>query len=175
LLVDPTLTVRELLQEYLRGRGMAVTAVGTIAAARVAWTTERYDVVVCETALPDGQASQVFAQFREFGCGLLALASSLSVPNAIGTLQAGAEDIVLKPLRLREVYDAVRAAAARGRIRERERVARGILVGAASCQTLTEATALRAILSAESNVLAEDPVLHDACARLVARAEQEHR
>lgn len=174
LLVDPTLTVRELLQEYLRGRGMAVTAVETVAAARVAWTTERYDVVVCETALPDGEASQVFAQFRDFGCGLLAIAGSLSVPNAIATLRAGAEDILLKPLRVREVYDAVRGAAVRGRLRERERLARGILIGAARCQSRTEATALRAILSAEADLFAEDAVLQDACTRVVALAEQEH-
>ena len=175
LLVDPTLPVRELLHEYLRRRGMVVTAVGTVAAARVAWTVERYDVVICEIALPDGEAAQVFTQFREYGCGLLATAASLSVPTAIATLQAGAEDVLLKPLRVRDVYDAVRGAAARGRVRERERLARGILISAARCQSLPETTALRAILVAEAALFAEDPVLHDACTRVVAIAEQQHR
>lgn len=174
LVVEPNLPVRELLGEYLRGRGMEVTSVDSAAAARVADTGARPDVLLTETALPDSEAVDLLKQWAG-SCGLLAMAAALSVPETIATMQAGAEDVLLKPLRLREVHEAIRASAARARARERERLGRELLLGSARCETLAEASALRAILTAEAPLLAGDPALAAACARVVAMAEQQCR
>lgn len=173
-MVEPNLPVRELLREYLRGRGMDVTAVESAAAARVAWTGQRLDVLLTETALPDSEAVDLLRQWAG-SCGLLAMAAALSVPETIATMQAGAEDVMLKPLRLREVHEAIRASAARARARERERLARELFLGAARCETAAEASALRAILAAEANLLGGDPALAAACTQLVTLVEQQCR
>ena len=174
LIVEPNLAVRELLGEYLRGRGMDVTTVESAAAARVAWNGPRPDVLLTETALPDAEVGDLLKQWAG-SCGLLAMAAALSVPETIGTMQAGAEDVLLKPLRLREVYESVRGSAARARGRDRERLGRELFLGAARCETAVEASALRAILTAETALLAGDPALADACRRLVTLVEQQCR
>ncbi len=180
LLVDPNLPERELLREYLRGRGLEVVAVDTAAAARVALATSRHDVVMTETELPDAEGAELLRQCANpesgsWGCGLLAIAASLSVPETIAVMQAGATDVLLKPLRLREVYDAVRAVAARSRTIERERLGRELLMGAVRCEGAAEASALRAILGAEAALLSGDPGLASACARAVTLAEERCR
>lgn len=180
LVVEPNLPVRELLTEYLTGRGMEVEAVDTAAAARVCWASRPHDVLVTETALPDAEGADLLRQCAAGpsgapGCGLLAISGALSVPETITVMQAGAEDVLLKPLRLREVYDAVRASAQRSRGRDRERLARELFLGAARCDSLAEASALAAILQAEEALLSGDPVLAAACARLVALAEERCR
>ena len=174
MLVEPHLPVRELITAYLDGRGMEVTSVDSASAARVAWAGLPHDVVVTETALPDAEGADVLRQVGE-GCGRLAIAASLSVPETILTMQAGAEAVLLKPLRLRELYDAIRGAAQRARGRERERLARDLFLGASRCGTMAEASALRAILDAEADLLAGDPALRTACTRVVHMAEQQCR
>jgi len=174
LVVEPNLPTRELLAEYLRGRGMVVTLVDTAGAARVEWAGPRPDVLLTEIALPDAEGVDLLRQCQG-SAGLLAMASALSVPEAIATVQAGADDVLLKPLRLREVYDAIRACAARARTRERERLARDLFLGVARCETASEASALRAILTAEAPLFSADPALALACDRLVALAEQQCR
>ena len=174
LVVEPNLPVRELLGQYLRGRGMEVTLVDTAGAARVAWTGPRADVLLTETDLPDAEGADLLRQCAG-SAGLLAMTSALGVPEALATMQAGADDVLLKPLRLREVYDAVRACAARARTRERERLARELFLGVARCQTASEAGALRAIFTVEAPLFAADPALALACDRLVTLAEQQCR
>jgi DNA-binding response OmpR family regulator len=172
LVVEPNQPTRELLGQYLRGRGMIVTLVDSASAARVEWAGPRPDVLLTETALPDAECAEVLRQCQG-AAGLLAMSSALSVPEAIATMQSGADDVLLKPLRLREVYDAIRGCALRARTRERERLARDLFLGAARCQTASEAGALRAILNAETALFAADPALAVACDRLVALAEQQ--
>lgn len=174
LVVEPNLPTRELIAQYLRGRGMVVTLVGTAGAARVEWSGPRPDVLLTEIALPDAEGVELLRQCQG-SAGLLAMASALSVPEAIATMQAGADDVLLKPLRLREVHDAIRACAARAQTRERERLARDLFLGAARCETSSEASALRAILAAEASLFNADPELAGACDRLVTLAEQQCR
>lgn len=180
LLVEPSRPVRELVSEYLRGRGLVVVAVPSAAAARVSWAEATHDVLLTETALPDGDGAELIRHCADphanpTACGFLAVSGALTVPEAVAVMQAGAEDVLLKPLRLREVFDAVRASAQRARVRARDRLARELFLGAAACESAVAASALRAILDAEAPLMAGDAVLAAACARVVAMAEERCR
>lgn len=140
LVVDDETAIRELLAEYLQGRGLDVSTApdGERAAARIA--EDPPDVVLSDLKLPgiDG-IDVVRAACGNVPCVLMT--GFGTVETAVEAFGNGAAGYVLKPFRLRDVYtQIVRAHTAATKRRSQEWAASAMaLIGAAELAHAPEA------------------------------------
>lgn len=121
LVVDDDVEFAELVGEYLRGRGAEVFVARTVAGGADVLVSERIDVLILDLQVAEGDAGQLlrFAREREPMVPAVVVARRGAVEAAVQALRAGAHDYLVKPLQLRELYQAVQAAISRS-VRERE-------------------------------------------------------
>lgn len=114
LVVEDDSSLRVTLADNLGDEGYAVTAVGTLAAARAA--AGAFEVIVLDVMLPDGDGVSYCRELRAAGVAsrvLLLTARSLE-DDVVNGLGAGADDYVAKPYRLRELLARIAALSRRG-------------------------------------------------------------
>jgi DNA-binding response OmpR family regulator len=117
LVVDDEPSIRELLAEYLRGRGLEVETVGDAETALERLADAPPDVVITDLKLPglDGVEVVRAATGRPTPVPTVMMTGFATVESAIAALTSGAQDYLLKPFRLRELHAAVERALAGGR------------------------------------------------------------
>ncbi len=78
LLVEDEDGVRDLACRVLRGRGCTVLAASTVAEAEAVWSREsgRFDVVLCDVVLPDGNGLDLVDRWQATGARCLFILSS---------------------------------------------------------------------------------------------------
>ena len=111
LLVEDDRDVRPLLEHIMLGEGLDVTTSETAANAIALLDSQPFDLVVADVNLPDGSGLRVADKAK--GAGV----SALVVTGHGLTLQPGAlasYDYLLKPLRPKELLDAIKARLPRG-------------------------------------------------------------
>ena len=112
LVVEDHPSLRSLLVDHLRLRGFAVDAVETGQEALAAQRVTCYDAMILDLGLPDMDGQRVLAQRRSSRDGpvpCIVLTARDAVESRIASLDAGADDYLLKPFDVRELEARVRA------------------------------------------------------------------
>jgi len=115
LLVEDDRNLREALQDNLVSEGYQVTAAPTAAAARAAFNAQRFDVVVLDLMLPDGDGYTLCRELRAAGAPsrILMLTARTLEEDLVRGFESGADASLAKPYRLRELLARVAALARR--------------------------------------------------------------
>lgn len=111
LLVEDDQSLAEALASALRDSGLLVEPVGTGGEADFLLKTERYDVVVLDLGLPDGNGTHWLSRWREEQIDLpvLVLTARERWSDKAAGFAAGADDYVTKPFETAEVLFRLRA------------------------------------------------------------------
>lgn len=111
LLVEDNERLRELTQRQLRDAGFAVDAVGDLAGADAAARAERYDAVVLDLGLPDGDGGSFLRSLRARGHAIpvIVLTARDALDDRVSHLDAGADDYLAKPFAAPELAARLRA------------------------------------------------------------------
>ncbi len=114
LIVDDDATLREALLEQLQVDGeFAVAEAGTVSAAEAMLTGKdsRFDAIILDVSLPDGDGRDLCASLRKQGLRMpiIMLTGSDDEVDVVRGLDAGANDYIAKPFRLAELLARLRA------------------------------------------------------------------
>lgn len=110
LLVEDDADIRELLQGYLQGYGMSVTAVPSAQGMRAALRGGSFDVMLLDLMLPDGNGLDLCREVRGGSSMpiIMLTAQGDPVSRVIG-LEIGADDYLGKPFEPRELVARIHA------------------------------------------------------------------
>lgn len=174
LLVEDHAALRELTSAHLAARGFVVDEVGGIEEAWAALEATRYDALVVDLGLPDGDGAELIARRGhaaarrgEAPAPALILTARDSLEDRLAGLNGGADDYLVKPFRVEELEARLRAVLRRPGARlERvlslanvslDTVTRDIRVGGASwLLPRREALLLEALLLAQGRLVVRD-------------------
>ena len=115
LVVDDDLSVRELLGEYLRGRGHSVDTADSGEEAVRRLPAQDFDVVIADLKMPGVGGLEVLRAARglERVPAFILISGYATLDSAISCLQEGAHDYLLKPFRLSDLHESMLRAVAR--------------------------------------------------------------
>jgi DNA-binding response OmpR family regulator len=114
LIIDDDSTLREMLVEQLEVDGEFTAAeAGTISEAEAMVTARdaRFDALILDVTLPDGDGRDLCANLRRAGLRMpiIMLTGSDEEADVVRGLDAGANDYIAKPFRLAELLARLRA------------------------------------------------------------------
>jgi DNA-binding response OmpR family regulator len=112
LIVDGDVIARTTLGREVARLGYSVSYAGTAEAASLALSRAvRPDLVLVESVLPDGGGRQLVARFRRRGVmqPVILLSDAGTEDDVVNGLDAGADDYMVRPLRIRELSARIRA------------------------------------------------------------------
>jgi DNA-binding response OmpR family regulator len=111
LVVEDDENLRVVLRDNLEEEGYRVTVAASAAAARAAIDGNPCDLVVLDVMLPDGDGYTLCRELRASGskARVLMLTARGLEDDLVTGLDAGADDYMVKPYRLRELLARVRA------------------------------------------------------------------
>ena len=113
LLIDDDLRLTGMVGDYLRRNGFEVDAVGTLEGGRQRLEAGRYDALLLDLMLPDGDGldltRELRAEVRTRRLPLLMLTARGEPMDRIVGLEIGADDYLPKPFEPRELLARVKA------------------------------------------------------------------
>ena len=116
LLVEDDAMIGESLEEGLRSERYALDWVRDGTSAELSLASHDYDAVLLDLGLPRKQGLEVLAAYRRRGgeAPVLIITARDATPDRVAGLDAGADDYLVKPFDLDELYARVRALLRRG-------------------------------------------------------------
>ena len=156
-------------------RGDAVDHAASREAAEDLLAVQRYDVIILDINLPDGDGLALLAAQRRQGLAtpVLMLTARLQVDDRVAALDGGADDYLVKPFDLRELEARVRALGRRGQAAaaegatvtfgdlEADLAARtASLAGTPLALTRREFSLLEALLASRGRVAAKEAIFN---------------
>src|SRR5438093_11447459 len=119
----------KLVSSHLAKHGFLVDAAASLADALATLSATRYDAILLDLVLPDGNGAQLVDRLRREGSTVPAIVISARglIAERIGLLEAGADDYLVKPFDLEELVARIRAVTRRGNPDEEQRLAFGNL------------------------------------------------
>jgi DNA-binding response OmpR family regulator len=111
LLIEDNERFAALLRQGLAGAGFAVDLLTTVKDAGAALDKGRWDVVVLDRGLPDGDGLGVLTEMRRLGdtTPVLILTARGNLQDRVNGLQSGADDYLVKPFALEELVARLQA------------------------------------------------------------------
>jgi len=111
LLIEDNERFAALLKQGLGVAGFAVDMLATVKDSTAALDTGRWDVVVLDRGLPDGEGLDVLTEMRRRGdtTPVLILTAHGSLKDRVNGLQTGADDYLVKPFALEELVARLQA------------------------------------------------------------------
>lgn len=111
LVVEDDSSLRLAVTDNLEDEGYGVVATASLGAARAAVAAQPFDVVVLDLMLPDGDGSALCRELRKSGnaARVLMLTARTLEDDLVKGFEAGADDYLAKPYRLRELLARVAA------------------------------------------------------------------
>src|SRR5262245_36547005 len=111
LLLEDSARLRDLLSETLREAGYSLDIVASAAAFQKAMDEVRYDLLMIDLGLPDGDGVDIIRTLRSGGASVpvLVITARSSVQDRIMGLDVGADDYLVKPFNHSELLARVRA------------------------------------------------------------------
>ena len=111
LLVEDNPRLQTLLGETLNAAGYGLDAVGTVADLQMSAAATRYELIVVDLGLPDGDGLSAIRTLRAGGLAtpILVITARGSVEERVAGLDAGADDYMTKPFNNSEFLARVRA------------------------------------------------------------------
>lgn len=170
LLVEDDRALAEALGEALRDAGLLVEIAGTGGEADFLVRTERYDAVVLDLGLPDGDGTRWLGQWRDDAIDLpvLVLTARERWSDKAAGFSAGADDYVTKPFETAEVLFRLRALVRRSYGHAHPVLTLGELTYDTHSASVSVAGRPVTLTAQESRLLA---YLMHAAPRIVSRAE----
>jgi len=112
LIVEDDPGIASGLAALLKTAGYAADACASLAAAWTALHVERFDLVLLDLGLPDGDGIAWLRRLRQEGLHLpvLILTARDALPDRIGGLDEGADDYIVKPFAPEELLARMRVA-----------------------------------------------------------------
>jgi DNA-binding response OmpR family regulator len=167
LIVEDTPTVAALMQAGLLHAGMPIEIAATGAEALARMESFRPDIALVDLGLPDMDGFTLVAEIAERGdCGVIVVTANGEEAARVAGLETGADDYIVKPVRMRELVARVRAlhrrmqrpVEKRGGFITVDHAARCLLGTAEAPTPLTEAelAALETLLEAEGTSVSRD-------------------
>jgi two-component system OmpR family response regulator len=116
LLIEDDVRLQELIARGLRRDGHAVDPAASVEDARWHVSESRYDVLVLDVMLPDGDGFSLCQDLRASGnwTPVLMLTARGSVADRVRGLDVGADDYLVKPFAFEELRARLRALGRRG-------------------------------------------------------------
>lgn len=111
LIVEDDASIRECVVEFFGMRGFGATGVATRALAERHWAADRPVLVLLDIVLPDGSGLDLLRERRERGDRtpvILCTARGEEVQRILG-LKLGADDYVVKPFSVNELWARIEA------------------------------------------------------------------
>lgn len=170
LLVEDDHALATALSEALRDAGLLLETAASGADADFLVRTERYDVVILDLGLPDGDGTRWLAQWRDDGIDLpvLVLTARERWSDKAAGFSAGADDYVTKPFETAEVLFRLRALVRRSHGHAHPVLTSGDLAFDTHTGSVSLAGRPVTLTSQESRLLA---YLMHAAPRIVSRTE----
>jgi DNA-binding response OmpR family regulator len=111
LLVEDSVRLQELLGDALNRAGYGLDAVGTVAELLTAAASIRYDLIIIDLGLPDGDGLDAIRTLRKMGLTvpILIITARGSIEQRVDGLDSGADDYLTKPFNHAELLARVRA------------------------------------------------------------------
>lgn len=111
LLVEDNPRLSRLIASGLADNGFAVDPFDRLAAAAEATETQRYDLLLLDLGMPDGDGVDFLSDLRRSGSSLpvLVITARSALDDKVTGLDAGADDYLVKPFELRELVARCRA------------------------------------------------------------------
>lgn len=128
LIEDDKETVRQ-LKLRLRREGYTVDSVARAVTGAAQGTNPKYDVIILDYFLPDGNGEEVCAELRAAGVDtpVLMVTARSSLLGKVSALDQGADDYLTKPFAFEELLARLRALQRRGRSKQPDRLISGDL------------------------------------------------
>jgi DNA-binding response OmpR family regulator len=171
LIVEDEGGVRETLSDNLDYEGYRVTAVADLGSAREV-KNQGFDLVILDVNLPDGDGISELKSWREKGFRVPILVCTVKDReiDVVRALDAGADDYVTKPFRIRELLSRIRAILRRGAGEEKAPICLGscrvdFTAGQVDCAgelirlTATEWTLLEFLYRNKNQVVSRDQIV----------------
>ncbi len=116
LLVEDDANLRTTLDEVLRDEGLSVATADSVASASALLAAASFDLVILDIMLPDGDGYALCERIRREGktARVLMLTARTLDGDLERGFEAGADDYLRKPYRLRELLARVKALVRRG-------------------------------------------------------------
>ena len=110
LLVDDERLARQIYSDYLVAEGCEVQTAESATSAIALLEPGRYELVVCDLVLPDGDGLQVLDRVKRVDpeCDVVMITGLEKVDPAVRALRAGASDYLVKPVTRDALAHAVR-------------------------------------------------------------------
>ena len=111
LLVEDEQELARLVKANLGREGFAVDTVERLADARAALAAARYDAILLDLSLPDGDGLSLLAELRRAAdvTPIIAVTARDAIDARVAGLNAGADDYLVKPFALSELLARLRA------------------------------------------------------------------
>ncbi|HEV2189931.1 MAG TPA: response regulator transcription factor [Stellaceae bacterium] len=111
LLVEDNERFAALLKQGLASAGFNVDVLTTVREANAALESGRWDIIVLDRGLPDGDGIEVLANMRRQGDStpVLILTAHGNLKDRVNGLQSGADDYLVKPFALEELVARLQA------------------------------------------------------------------
>ncbi|HEX8251559.1 MAG TPA: response regulator transcription factor [Thermoanaerobaculia bacterium] len=110
LVVEDELLTRRTLQELLSAEGFTVTTAGTVAEALGEVNRNKYDLILLDILLPDGDGLATCKRIRErHRMPIVILSTKRQLEDRVAGLDTGADDYIVKPFEPLEMIARVRA------------------------------------------------------------------
>lgn len=111
LLIEDNERFAALLKQGLVAAGFSVDVLTTAQEAKTALETGRWDIIVLDRGLPDGDGIDVLTAMREHGDStpVLILTAHGALKDRVNGLQSGADDYLVKPFALEELIARLQA------------------------------------------------------------------
>jgi DNA-binding response OmpR family regulator len=148
LIVEDSDSVRVLVTDYLRQKGYEVQGATSLVAARAALQSFRPEILVLDLGLDDGDGSELLAEQRASGIGCIVISSRADIKDRLQLLELGADDYLIKPFDLQELY-----------LRVRNMLAQRLRAASATGDVVVEYQGIRIVLATRSVIDAEGKTL----------------
>lgn len=109
LLIEDDSTIAAGLAYSLEQEGWKVTSIGTLAQGKEALETGRYQLLLVDVGLPDGNGFDLCATAKSKNIPVIFATARGDEGSVVLGLDMGADDYIVKPFRLREVASRIRA------------------------------------------------------------------
>jgi DNA-binding response OmpR family regulator len=111
MLIEDNLRLAGFIGSSLRREGFALDAFSTLAEGEAASDTTRFDLIILDLGLPDGDGMDLIRRLRGDGnpVPVLVLTARDALEDRVEGLNAGADDYLLKPFEVSELVARINA------------------------------------------------------------------
>lgn len=121
LLVDDDAAIRFSLSKHLSKAGFAVSEAGTLADAKKSVSGQRFDAVLLDLSLPDGNGLDWIVELREAQpeIPIVVITGIGDIPSSVEAMRRGADHFLTKPVHLADLEVFLRKSLELGSLRRR--------------------------------------------------------